>query len=553
MADYGHDLLFGTFLTPHADRADEVVALARLTEQVGLDLVTVQDHPYQPAFLDAWTLLSVIAASTERVRVSPNVANLPLRPPAVLARSAASLDLLSGGRVELGLGAGAFWEAIAANGGPHRTPAESVAALDEAIRIIRGLWGQAGRSVRVEGSHYRVTGAKVGPRPAHDVGIWVGAYKPRMLRLVGRAADGWLPSLGYLQLDQLPELNAIIDDSATRAGRSPGDVRRLLNITGTFGPGGSGPLSGSPEEWAERLAGLTLEHGISTFILGSDDPTDIRRFGAEVVPLVRELVDAARAGTPAPPTDGAGTSATTDGAVPPTDEAVPATDGAARSAGPDGRPDRTGSPAGDHTVAREIPGLGVTPTPDDGHRHSDTAVWDESTRPTGPAPEAGRRYSARERAQGQHLVDVHDHLRQELTQVRDLVDQVEAGTLGVAAARSHINTMTLRQNNWTLGAYCESYCRVVTTHHTIEDATMLPHLRRADPRLAPVTRRLEEEHRVIHGVIEAVDRALVDLVSGDGDVKNLRSAVDLLTDTLLSHLSYEERELVEPLARLSFH
>ncbi|MFY1702776.1 LLM class flavin-dependent oxidoreductase [Micromonospora sp. WMMA1923] len=530
MTDYGHELQFGTFLTPRADRADEVVALAQLTEQVGLDLVTVQDHPYQPAFLDAWTLLSVVATSTERVRVSPNVANLPLRPPAVLARAAASLDLLSGGRVELGLGAGAFWEAIVANGGPQRTPAEAVQALEEAIRVIHGIWGRSGRSVKVEGSHYRVTGAKVGPAAAHDIGLWVGAYKPRMLRLVGRLADGWLPSLGYLRVEQLPELNGIIDESAERAGRRPADVRRLLNINGSFGHDGNDnggqAITGSPGDWAEQLAELTLTHGIGTFILGSDDPTDIQRFGLEVVPQVRELVDAGRTGTVAagPGTDGPGEQ----------DRGTAVT---------------AGQPA---AVAREIPGLGVTPTPDDGRRHSDTTVWDESTRPSGPPPPAGHVYSAREQAQGQHLVDVHDHLRRELDQVRDLVDQVEAGTVGVAAARSHINQMTMRQNNWTLGTYCESYCRVVTTHHTLEDATMLPHLRRADPRLEPVTRRLEEEHHAIHGVIEGLDRALVALVSGDGDLKGLRAAVDLLTDTLLSHLSYEERELVEPLARLSF-
>src|SRR5918994_1780669 len=117
--DYGHDLLFGTFITPTAGQPDRVVALAQLTEQAGLDLVTVQDHPYQARFLDTWTLLSVIAASTSTVRVAPNVANLPLRPAAVLARSVASLDILSGGRVELGLGAGAFWDGIAAMGGPH--------------------------------------------------------------------------------------------------------------------------------------------------------------------------------------------------------------------------------------------------------------------------------------------------------------------------------------------------------------------------------------------------------------------------------------------------
>ena len=101
---------FGVFITPSSAQPEAVVALAVLADQVGLDLVTFQDHPYQPRFLDAWTLLSFVAARTSRVRLAPNVLNLPLRPPAVVARAVASLDLLSGGRVELGLGAGAFWD-----------------------------------------------------------------------------------------------------------------------------------------------------------------------------------------------------------------------------------------------------------------------------------------------------------------------------------------------------------------------------------------------------------------------------------------------------------
>ena len=125
--------------------------------------MTFQDHPYQPRFLDTWTLLSNVAARTSSVRLAPNVANLPLRPPAVLARSVASLDILSGGRVELGLGAGAFWDAIAANGGPSLKPGESVDALAEAIDIIRALWGDG--TVRLDGEHYHVHGAKPGRSP----------------------------------------------------------------------------------------------------------------------------------------------------------------------------------------------------------------------------------------------------------------------------------------------------------------------------------------------------------------------------------------------------
>lgn len=297
MTDYGHDLLFGSFLTPTNQAPDQVVALAQLSEAAGLDLATFQDHPYQAAFLDTWTLLSYVAARTERIHLSGNVINLPLRGPAVLARSAASLDLLSGGRVELGLGAGGFWDPIVAMGGERLTAGESVTALEEGIDIIRGIWDADDRTrLVVDGKHHRVDGAKRGPAPAHDIGIWLGALKPRMLRLVGRKADGWLPSLGYMQsLDQLTESNKVIDEAAVKAGRDPKDIRRLVNISGRFVTERSNQLlSGPPEQWAEQLAVLTLEYGMSAFILGGDDPNALAVLGQQVAPAARELVSRER-------------------------------------------------------------------------------------------------------------------------------------------------------------------------------------------------------------------------------------------------------------------
>jgi alkanesulfonate monooxygenase SsuD/methylene tetrahydromethanopterin reductase-like flavin-dependent oxidoreductase (luciferase family)/FAD/FMN-containing dehydrogenase len=269
-----------------------------------LDLATFQDHPYQPAFLDTWTLMSWVAAQTDTLRVAPNVLNLPLRQPAVLARSAASLDLLSRGRVELGLGAGAFWDGIVAMGGPRRTPGQSVDALDEAIDVIRGVWDTGARGgVRVEGEHYKVTGAKRGPEPAHDIGLWLGAYKPRMLRLTGRKADGWLPSLSYMPLEDVAAANATIDEAAADAGRDPREIRRLLNIQGAFSQDGRGFLQGPPEQWVEELLGLVLEHGFGTFIVMGDDPRTIQTFGEKVAPALRAVVERERAaaGTPTGP------------------------------------------------------------------------------------------------------------------------------------------------------------------------------------------------------------------------------------------------------------
>lgn len=512
MPDHGQELEFGIFPSPEAARLDDLLALVALAEVEGLDLVSLQDHPYQQKHLDTWTLLSVVGARTSTIKVAPNVASLPLRPPVVLAKAAATLDLVTGGRVELGLGAGAFWDAIVAADGPRHTPGEAVAALAEAVELLKAFW--AGGTLRFEGSHYRAVGLHAGPQPAHDIPIWLGAYKPRMLRLTGRLADGWVPSLGYADPPTLPELSAIVDEAALAAGRSPAAVKRIYNVFGRFGSG-AGFLQGTPGDWAEQLAELTLDVGTSSYVLGTDDPDTVRRWAAEVAPMTRELVEAERL----------------------------------RRA--------SGAPAAEPEVVEdELPDRVVLATPTAPPAVITSAVpWDESARPTHQPVTEAAPYGLRPE-QGQHLVDIHDHLRGELAQVRDVLEQVRRGHLTVGAARSAINTMTMRQNNWTLGAYCESYCRVVTTHHTLEDRSVFPHLRRSEPGLGPVLDRLEEEHHVIHDVLEQFDEALVMLVGSDGTgrageeaLEGVQSSLDLLTDTLLSHLAYEERELIGPLSR----
>ena len=114
--------------------------------------------------------------------------------------------------------------------------------------------------------------------------------------------------------------------------------------------------------------------------------------------------------------------------------------------------------------------------------------------------------------------------------------------------------MTIRQNLWTLGTFCETYCRVVTHHHVLEDRSVFPHLRRQDEALGPVIDRLEQALEQIADLLERVDRALVALVAAEDDgIDRVEHAMNLLTDALLSHFSYEERELVEPLARHGFY
>lgn len=275
--DYGQPVRFGVFVTPVA--TDAPLRLAVLADELGFDVLGIQDHPYQRRFYDTWTLLSAIAARTSKIRLFPDVANLPLRPPAMLAKAAASLDILSGGRLELGLGAGGFWDAIVAYGGPRRTPGESVSALEEAIQVIRLLWsGEHG--IRYDGNFYQLKGAHSGPVPAHPIGLWIGAYRPRMLSLIGRLADGWVPSLGRLQPDDLRAAGERIDDAAKAAGRDPRSIRRVLN---------AGMLD------VADLVMLAVDQGFDTFLV-TEDPDEMRRFMSEVAPRVREQVGSRRAG-----------------------------------------------------------------------------------------------------------------------------------------------------------------------------------------------------------------------------------------------------------------
>jgi alkanesulfonate monooxygenase SsuD/methylene tetrahydromethanopterin reductase-like flavin-dependent oxidoreductase (luciferase family) len=288
MPDLGRPLQFGYFLVP--DASAPLVATAQEVERRGLELVAVQDHPYQRRFVDTWVLLAAVGATTSRLRLLPDVANLPLRPPAVLAKTAASLDVLTGGRVELGLGAGGFWDAIEAYGGPRRTPGEALAALAEAVQVIRLVWSGE-RNLRFAGEHYRLAGAHSGPVPAHDIGIWLGVMGPRALRLAGQVADGWLPSLRD-DPGSLAELAARLDDAAAGAGRDPADIRRVVNVGAV--------TSGAPDEldaprWVDLLTELALGPGFDTFLLGGP-PAHLGPFADQVVPAVRAQVAAERSG-----------------------------------------------------------------------------------------------------------------------------------------------------------------------------------------------------------------------------------------------------------------
>jgi len=289
--DYGRDVTFGYFLIPNA--ADPLLDIAREIEARGLDWIGIQDHPYQRRFVDTWTLLGAVAAVTTRVGFFPDVANLPLRPPAMMAKAAASLDVLSGGRFELGLGAGNFWDAIEAYGGPRRAPRDSLAALEEAIKVIRLIWSGE-RNLRFSGEHYRLAGAHSGPVPLHPIGIWLGVYGPRALRLAGRLADGWLPSLRG-DIAVLADGSARLDDAASAAGREPAEIRRVVNVSGQITDGATlGLLRGPVDQWVDQLTDLAVGYGFDTFLFWGEGDDQLPRFAEEIAPAVRVQVAAAR-------------------------------------------------------------------------------------------------------------------------------------------------------------------------------------------------------------------------------------------------------------------
>jgi len=293
-------LQFGISLSPRITHMSKLRELAQLADILGLDLLGIQDHPYVSQFFDTMILIAVLLAETRQLRIFPNVASLPLRPPAMLAKSAASLDILSGGRFELGIGAGASWEGIAAMGGKLRTPGEAIKALEEGIAVVRAVWNGQG-SLRYDGKYYALRGLQPGPRPVHAMGIWVGAVGEQMLHLTGRLADGWAaPIVSYLPYERWRWAQEAIDHGARQAGRDPSSILRVANLVGSITnhqddgqPRGNAPLEGMSVYWIEVLTSLALATRFDAFIFWPEVSSNeqIERFAREVAPGVREAVE----------------------------------------------------------------------------------------------------------------------------------------------------------------------------------------------------------------------------------------------------------------------
>ena len=226
--------LFALNIDPYSAYIEDEIRIAKLADKHGIDIISMQDHPYNGSFLDTWTFLVYLASITEKVHVMTNVANIPLRFPVILAKAASTLDVITKGRVELGIGAGGFWQGIESFGLERKTPKESFEAFKEALMILRLFFSieKENEVVSFEGKFYKLRNAYLGPKPYHNIKIWIGGYGERMLKLTGELADGWTISLPYLPPKELPKKKKIIEEAAKKKGRDINQIRTNYNFGG---------------------------------------------------------------------------------------------------------------------------------------------------------------------------------------------------------------------------------------------------------------------------------------------------------------------------------
>ena len=284
-------MLIGLNIPSAVSPAGDPVALAVGAERLGFDFVSANDHLNRvgPRY-ETWTMMAWIAAATQRIRVASRVLAVPYRNPAVLAKMAETFDRLSGGRLILGLGAGAFEEEFVAFGIEGAPLSVRRAGLEEAISIARGLWSEP--QLTFAGSVHRTKHAEVEPKPGHPIPIWIGTHGPRGLDLVGRRADGWIASIEMAPPDVAPAMIERLGQAASDAGRDPAAITRVYNVTVSLDGAGGGEtaaLTGSPAAVAERLAGF-LELGFNALnlvVVGDELDAQVDRLGREVLPALR--------------------------------------------------------------------------------------------------------------------------------------------------------------------------------------------------------------------------------------------------------------------------
>ena len=279
------------------DSDRDPVAMAHNAERLGFDFVSVNDHLHGiGARYESWTLMAWMAAATTRIAVASRVLATPYRNPAVLAKMAESFDRLSGGRLILGLGAGASEEEFHAFGIPEAPMRDRITGLEEAIRIIRGLW--MGAPFTLDGTQHRTAAAVADPMPDHAIPIWLGMYGPRGLDLLGRLADGWIASFELAPPERAPEMLSRIRAGAEGAGRDPEAITCVYNLEvslDTATDHGPSVVSGRPDAVTEQLAGF-LDLGFNAFnliVVGEAPADQVEQLAAEVLPALRSRVERA--------------------------------------------------------------------------------------------------------------------------------------------------------------------------------------------------------------------------------------------------------------------
>jgi len=291
-----------TFATPAGNQSlEQALATAQAAEAAGFTGVSFSDRPHDP-ILEGWTLSTAVAARTERIRLFHSTLNVPYRFPSVLAKEAATLDIISGGRLDLCLGAGGegnrpLYESL---GVPLASPGERLQDLRDAIAILRGMWTHERFSY--EGRVYHVQEVICEPKPVQaSIPIWVGASMPRSLRLAGQITDGFIKNGGWGTVEELRALNEQVDAAAQKAGHDPASLRCLMNTPGYLAKDKADAadyLARTPQ--ARGLIGTASEiietvrayhdAGVNTFVVRFPPAAalaQIERFGAEVIPEVR--------------------------------------------------------------------------------------------------------------------------------------------------------------------------------------------------------------------------------------------------------------------------
>lgn len=260
----------------------------RFFEGLGFDSIWDCDHYIQPSrptgpYFEGWTLLAGLAAMTERIRIGVLVSCNTFRHPALLAKEAVTVDHISNGRLELGLGAGWYRPEHEQYGIPFPANAELVGRFAEAVEIVDALMRD--EVVSYEGQYYQLREAAFRPGPIQRPRppLTLGAHGPRMLGIVARHADAW-NSFGTP--DEMRERNAILDEQCARIGRDPGAIRRSLY-------GWAAMLPYDP--WAsvgafEEVIGRYREVGVDEFII-DQPPVEqfpiVERVAADVLPKLR--------------------------------------------------------------------------------------------------------------------------------------------------------------------------------------------------------------------------------------------------------------------------